>query len=576
MRKNVLLLLLLFIGVGSSQDAIKLGGLQDLQNKVSKKSAQLQVPESPELDGALDEKSYRVGPGDVVSVIVGEDFASEQQVMVSPEGLLVLPVGGSIDVNGLTLAEMKDQVRRVLAGKYFSQDIYISLVRLRIFRVTVNGAVYYPGFVSVNAMNRVSDALVLAGGVILPASLPQEEDPREKLPGTRKPQPEETLTAEELEELGRQVGSKRNVIIKRKNGEPLRADILKYEVSGDLDSNPYLLDGDVIIVESVQEDMAQVSIYGSVRSPGDFEFVSGDCIHDLLVLSQGFRLDADSSRMELVRFQSDGRQVEVIEISIDWNDESSVKAAMSTKLRADDRLFVRPISNFHQKRTVEVKGEVRYPGKYALSKNATKLSDIIQAAGGFTHEAMLNGAYIVRNGPEKEDREFDRLDLMLVNEMDDQEKAYYRARAREIKGLISVNFTALFSEGKTEHDISLIDQDEIIIPAKEYTVNVIGQVKNPGIVTYESDRKFDYYLGKAGGFSTDAWRKKVRIVKAGGGEILATSETTVEMGDTIVVPQKVEKDFWEAFRDYAYITTQIGTIIMVIAQINYWSSLQKR
>ncbi|MDZ7315359.1 MAG: SLBB domain-containing protein, partial [candidate division KSB1 bacterium] len=191
-------------------------------------------------------------------------------------------------------------------------------------------------------------------------------------------------------------------------------------------------------------------------------------------------------------------------------------------------------------------------------------------------QAMLNGAYVQRRSMEEvKDREFERLDYLISTDMDPFEKAYYRERARELKGLVSVDFVALFQKGKKEYDIALQDRDLIVVPAVENTVYVVGHVKNPGLLPYEPGKSYEYYIKRAGGYNSGAWSRKVKIKKAGTGELLSPRKTQVEMGDMIFVPQRVEKDFWETFRDVAVVTTQIATMVMVITQINYWTSLRK-
>ncbi len=569
--KYMVSLLLLSIGLLSAQDLLQLRGLNEAA-KAAKKSV-MQLPEPPQIEAPVDEQLYRVGPGDVFSLTIAGRGEEQEQLMVTPEGSLVLPAVGPVPVAGLTLQETKQKIRRALAGKFLTEDIILALVQLRTFRVTVSGAVYYPGLVTVNAMNRVSDAVLLAGGLVEPEALKLEpQDQRLQIPGSRKPKIQETLTDEQKEELERKIASKRNVIVRRRDGTTVRADLLLYELAGIAEANPFLLDGDVVVVMPQTKEVGQVAVYGAVRAPIVAEYIPGDCIGNLLRLARGFRLDADSSKVQVARFEADGKTVRHFEVALDWNDPAALQAALETPIRPDDRLFVRARPDFHRKRTVEIRGEVVYPGEYPLIDRTT-LTDLIAMAGGFTPQAMLNGAYVQRRSMENEkDREFERLDLMISVDMEKGEKAYYRERARELKGLVSVDFTALFLQGKKEKDIELQDQDLIVVPAVANTVYVVGQVRQPGLLPYAAGRSWDYYIEKAGGYTNGAWKRRIKIKKAGSGELLSPKKTVVEMGDMILVPEKVEKDFWETFRDVAVVTTQLATMVMVITQINYWTS----
>lgn len=572
MRNLLLLLCGVSLSVVSAQDFSKLGSFQDLQKKVSK--SPMQLPEPPEIEHAVDDSSYVVGPGDVFSIIIAGQADEEQQAMVSPEGELVLPAVGAIQVSGQVLRDAKRKIKDKLASKYVSGDLSVSLVQLRTFRVTVSGSVNYPGLVPVNAVDRVSDAIFMAGGLIEPPPpFPEPEDPRKQNPSARKLKVEEEISEEDYEELEKSVASKRHIVVKRRDGSRVNADLLKYELTGDVDANPYLVDGDIIVVETRQKEVGELSISGAVKHPRTVEFKPGDSIGDLIQMAHGFRVDADSNQITLARFEPDGKSVKTIQYDLNWQEPSSIQEVMTTPLRADDRLYVRQIPKFHHKRTVKVEGEVLYPGEYPLTANPTMLSDVIEMSGGFTPQAMLNAAHVVRKSYEdKEDREFERLDLMLVNEMERKEKAYYREMSREIKGLVSTDFPALFQEGETEFDIPLRDSDVIIVPSKDYSVNVVGHVKRPGLVDYVAGQDYNYYINLAGGYNTGAWKSKARVRKAGTGELVPAKRATIEMGDTIYIPERVERDRWELFRDIALVTAQFATVIMMVVQINYWST----
>jgi protein involved in polysaccharide export with SLBB domain len=192
-------------------------------------------------------------------------------------------------------------------------------------------------------------------------------------------------------------------------------------------------------------------------------------------------------------------------------------------------------------------------------------------AGGFTDEAALNAAYVVRRSYEdRKDNEFDRLQLMTVQEMSRKEVVYFRERAREIEGLISTDFVALFEQGNKSYDITLKDEDMIVVPRKDYTVNVLGHVKNPGLVPYEPNQKAKYYINSAGGYNIDAWKRKARVKKAGTGEMVSAKDTIVEMGDTIFVPEKLERE--DLVRDIALITVQAVTVVMLVVQTNWYAT----
>ena len=569
MRRLFVLLCMIALSI-QAQDLSSISTLKELQKR--SKTTPLQLPESPEIEHPVDENIYVVGPGDVFNLIIGGSEDENHQIMVSPEGTLVVPAVGAIPVAGLTLAEAKKTIIEKLKHSYRADQVFIALMELRTFRVTVSGAVNFPGLVSVNGMARVSDAVFMAGGLVEPPPpFPEPENPRRELLNLPKIDSDLELTEEEYEELKKNIASKRNVLVKRRTGRTVHADLQKYEIAGDLEANPYLVDGDVIVVPTVQEDVGKVSMSGAVRTPGEFEYAPGDKVKDLLDLGHWFTLNADSSKVHIARFVDNSAQVKEIVVELDWSDSAHVAHALATPLRPDDRLFVRSIPRFHEKHTVRVQGEVKYPGDYALLHNPTTLSEVIEMAGGLMDEAALNASYVVRRSYEdRKDNEFDRLQLMTVQEMSRKEIVYFRERAREIEGLISTDFVALFEHGDKSYDITLKDEDMIVVPRKDYTVNVMGHVKNPGLVPYEPNQEAKYYINSAGGYNIDAWKRKTRIKKAGTGEIVSAKNTIVEMGDTIFVPEKLEQE--NIVRDIALITVQAATVVMLIVQTNSYAT----
>jgi len=570
MRLYIMLLFAFFASYLAAQNFPQISSFSELK-KATTKSA-LQMPQQPEIEHAVSDSEYVVGPGDVFNIIIGGQADEEQRLMVSPEGDLVLPAVGSLKLDGMLLCHAKQRIKEKLKTRYRANNIEVSLVQLRTFRVAVTGAVHFPGLVIVNGMNRVSDAILAAGGLVEPPPpFPEPENPRLATRAQIKQQEEQQISKEDYKVLENNVASKRNIVVRRLNGSVLSADMLKFERTGDLNANPYLADGDVIVVPTVKKDIGQVSIFGAVKSPGTYEFSRSDKIRDILSLAHGFSIDADSSTIIIARFVANSSRAEEIRKEIDWSNPEHVEKALDMSLQPDDRIFVRSQPKYHRKRTVEIRGEVMYPGEYALLDNASSLSDVVKLAGGFTREAALHSAYVVRRSYEnRKDPDFERLEFMSVQEMERKEKAYFRERAREIKGLVSTDFEALFEKGEKQYDVKLVDHDLIVVPAKEYAVNVVGHVKNPGLAPYVPGKTAKYYIERAGGYNIGAWKKRVRVKKAGTGEMLKAKGTIVEMGDMVFVPEKIESE--NVIRDVALITVQMVTVIMLVVQTNWYAT----
>jgi len=540
MQKGILafLLALFIFSTGRSQDlSSKMGDLGALDLLMKKPKIQTPFVSAP-LEHAVDPDRYVMGPGDVLKIVVGEQSDFTNQVTVSPEGSAYVPSVGNIDVSNLTLTDAKKRLTEALRNKYVSKNINIFLVQLRSFRVTVSGAVYKPGIVTVNAMNRVSEAIELAGGFLKPIRVVKRTSQVNVTSPLRDDVTVKTESVNDNAVYKKAAASKRNIIITRRNQKKLRADIQKYELTGDLNANPYLQDGDVVFVPTEQITVGRVAIYGAVKSPDDFEYVPGDRVKDLLSMGSGFAVDADSSEIELVRFNSDFHSVSRTVLHLDAANAEKTKDVLNMPLLPDDRLFVRAIPRYHNKIDVEISGEIKHPGYYALENENKTLSTVIERAGGFTKDASLKNAFVVRRAREDvQDPEFERLKKMDVADMTEMEREYFKTKSRERVGGMGVDFVALFEKGDKSQDMILRDNDLIVVPAREMTVKVSGQVINPGLFPYDANKTLRYYVDEAGGYNWNARKSKIRVIKAKTGEwVKAKDSTPIDIGDAIFIP----------------------------------------
>ncbi len=133
----------------------------------------IQLPESTVLELA-DRSTYVLGPGDIVTVVV-EGGTSQvlmtaglspwTQCTIGGDGYLSVSGIGSVSVNDLTIDEAQQSLQRKAAGYYPSIRVTLSLLEPRMLRVSVGGMVDLPGIYALSALHRVSDAVLLAGGV---------------------------------------------------------------------------------------------------------------------------------------------------------------------------------------------------------------------------------------------------------------------------------------------------------------------------------------------------------------------------------------------------------------------------
>ena len=162
--------------------------------------------------------------------------------------------------------------------------------------------------------------------------------------------------------------------------------------------------------------------------------------------------------------------------------ESYLKEALS-KIYADQSNQIRVTLGNGRTIQVNVMGEVVQPGTYALSGFSTVFHALYRA-GGMSDIGSLRNVQLVRNG----------------------------------KKIATVDVYQFILKGQTHDDIRLQEGDVIIVPAYEALVKVSGNVKRPMRYELKKDETLSTLLKYAGGFSSDAYTKALRIVRQNGQE----------------------------------------------------------
>jgi protein involved in polysaccharide export with SLBB domain len=547
-----------------SQEATELLQRAELLKEMERRPTQKTLPSAHPLEEAVDPEMYVVGPGDVFSVTIWTAEEREYQANISPEGNLLVPSVGSIDVYDLTLNQAKEKISDAVAEKYASGDFTITLVALREFKVAVSGAVNNPGTVIVTATDRVSDAIAKAGGFVQEIAVSQLREQTTVETVSRQETISKSSKVKTAAALTSKEASRRNIKLRRRTGWVINVDLLSFMASGKKEANPYLLDGDVIFVPTREYEVGIVGIYGEVKVPGEYEFVPGDRVSDVVDIAHGLTIRADSAAAHIVRFDEDARTTYPVDLHL--YKALQCDPEFDLPLRPDDRIYIRAIPDYHVKAQVLLEGEVVYPGEYSIKEGVTRLSDVVSQAGGFTKDASLSAAYVVRRAVEDIiDPEFERLKLINVADMTDQEREYFKIKSREKVGAMAVDFERVFLEGDEKEDVLLLDRDHVYVPAKGRTVSISGQVVRPGLIPHVPGADFQYYINEAGGYCWNARKSRVRVIKARTGEWLKPGkDVEIEVGDTLFVPEKPERDYWQLFKDVMLVSAQIAAIFLVI------------
>jgi protein involved in polysaccharide export with SLBB domain len=328
-----------------------------------------------------------------------------------------------------------------------------------------------------------------------------------------------------------------------------------------------------------------VSINGHAISPGEYPLESGMRISDLIRAGGGLDSGAYGLDAELIRVDDQNgtsQRTQVLPVNLAAVLARDVSANL--QLRPQDTLTIKEVPDWAAQGAVMLKGEVRFPGRYPITKGET-LSSVIRRAGGLTPYAFPEGAVFTRDEIKQQEREqmeslakrmqADLTTLALQSTQGQEGKNAGEAlaigqnllaqlRSTEPLGRLVIDVRrAIASPGRAEDDVQLRPGDTLTIPRIRQYVTVIGEVENPTSHIWKHDLSRDDYIELSGGTTLRADRDRVYVVRADGSVVpreasrwFSRSSPYLHTGDTIVVPLDSQKmptlTKWQAVTQILY------------------------
>lgn len=492
-------------------------------------------------EGAIDPNQYTVGPNDIFTLGIWGVVNQPIPLGVSPEGSLIIPSVGEVNVNGLTLNQAKEKVINAVKRRYINAEITLTLINPRRFLVTVTGV--GQGSYPVSAVMRTSTivAFIFSDSLSLMRS------------GT---QPSEKFSF-----------SFRNIILKRKNGEIKRVDLYKYYATMDDRYNPFLRDGDVITLQKYDWEGRFLGVQGAVQFPGTFEYMEGDDLETALQLVRGVTSVAQMDSVMISRMNSSGTRMESQIVSYEANKKM--------KLEPNDRVYVYPYADPRRDFRALILGEVIRPGSYPITLNTSKLSDIIRDAGGLQPTAYLPVSEVYRKVDtffiaSKNRDSLENIYTMRLNDVitNKDEREAFEQDLKYRLGRVNVDFEKLY-EGDASQDVILKNGDIIYIGDNRNQVYVYGQVNKPGFVPFKKGADYEYYIREAGGLGERADEEEIRVIKFKTREWMETDEAEIQSNDFIYVPKIIKRDFAfdiDLIAKVASVIVSVVTLTLLVIQ----------
>jgi len=297
---------------------------------------------------------YVIGPGDEIKLLLWGRINAQYNLTVDRDGKITIPQIGPLFVAGMTFEDMSKQIIKQ-SDQVVGTNVDISMGALKTIPIFILGDVRRPGSYTIGSFATITDALLLAGG-------PTE------------------------------IGSMRNVQLKRKGQLVTTFDLYDLLLKGDKSKDVSLMAGDVVFVPVTG---SLVGIAGNVKRPAIYELRNRNDLAYLFDLAGGIIPTADTQQIQVERIVKNERQ-----IVFDINDKKLEKAA-GISLQDADLVKVFSIVDMNVN-AVYLSGNVKRPGKYEM-KPGMRLSDLIKSPDDLLKETYFDYALVKRvRLPERE------------------------------------------------------------------------------------------------------------------------------------------------------------------------------
>lgn len=294
---------------------------------------------------------YVIGFGDRLNVqLYGGNQNRTHRLTVNRDGTISFPELGPIPVGGLTFNAARERIEERVAQQMIGVRASVSMGETRSIQILVTGEAQRQGSYTVDGLATMITALFASGGV-------------------------------------NEIGSLRDIQLKRRGEIVSRLDLYDLLIRGDTRNDASLLPGDVIFIPPVGPTVA---VDGEVRRPAIYELRGETSVADVVRIAGGLTPEADTTRTSLTRIEGEGRVV------VDVNLASS---GGGQRVGNGDVLRIARLRP--QIDGVELTGFVHRPGPVAW-RDGLRLSQVISSVDELPPNADL-GYILVRreSGPDR-------------------------------------------------------------------------------------------------------------------------------------------------------------------------------
>jgi polysaccharide biosynthesis/export protein len=402
---------------------------------------------------------YVLGPGDRFEVQLFGNTKGRYSLVVNRDGIVMFPEIGPVPVSGLRFEDVKERIEARVNEQMIGTRASVSMGELRSIRVFVLGEAVRPGAYTVSGLATVTNALFASGGVT-------------------------------------EIGSLRNIQLKRNGKVVQRLDLYDLLMNGDTSGDMRVMSGDVIFIPPVG---TTVAVTGEIRRPAIYELLGESTAADLLYLGGGLTPEADPRLASIERI--DERRQRVV-MGVDLVDAQ----ARGTKLRSGDLLRI-PRARPTFANAIELKGHVHRPSTYQ-HRTGLRLTDVLPSIDELKPNADLH--YVLIRREQKETRRIEALSA-------DLEQAW-RMRGTDADPLLAPRdqiFVFDLETGREQYLDPVIEDLKLQAISSEPTrvVRVSGRVRAEGEYPLEAGMTVSDLIRAGGGLAEQAFGGEAELAR---------------------------------------------------------------
>ncbi len=480
------------------------------------------------------DSSYTLDTGDILSIQLIGQIDLTDTYNVNRDGSINIPDIGKLNIAGLTLNEASLLIKSKVDSVFIGTKAFVTLDEIRDVNILVSGDTENPGIYTLTGNSNILHALTMAGGI-------------------------------------NEYGSFREINLIRDGIILETLDVYDLLIRGNYILKKRLRSGDVVFVEPRKN---VITIDGAVKRPAKYEIKDNEFLGSVINFANGLKQTADLENISLERMLDGTLKSIPIKNIIQFDSITPIEG---------DLIYVREFSY----RTASITGAVYKPGEYTMAAGET-IEDLIEKAGGYTENAYPFGAV------------YENKDAKLINKR--AKELLYEEFLDNIIALSQLNIGQNFDltpiltlteeiknskpSGRVVVDLlseddnnflSIRSGDTLVIPEKNNSVYVYGEVSSEGAVTYVPNMGVEYFVQKSGGYKRYSDNDSIYILHPNGEtqryarqrNLFANQPRNLEMhpGSVIFVPRKIDNSASRRIATQAYVSI-LGNLGVALASLS--------